>query len=208
MDNTPHACARCGKDTRNPKYCGVQCSLNANRRANPPVKDTVVDGLVHRECRVCARIIERETGFRRQANRCGGFHTRCKSCDRAALPRSMPAILAACRRYYLRHGDEVRLRNKRWRLAHPDKVMARNRRRVASERNALIQHVTAHMLRQRASVFGNSCAYCDGPHEHWDHVIPISRGGKHCLANLRPACAHCNLTKHNKTLSEWIQKRG
>lgn len=71
---------------------------------------------------------------------------------------------------------------------------------------AVIQDVTAAMLNERARVFGHVCAYCGGPHEHWDHVIPVSRGGKHCLANLRPACASCNLSKGKKTLREWRSK--
>lgn len=28
-----------------------------------------------------------------------------------------------------------------------------------------------------------------------DHVKPISKGGSHCLANLRPICKHCNTSK-------------
>ena len=50
-------------------------------------------------------------------------------------------------------------------------------------------------LRQRMALWGDACWMCGGPFEHVDHVIPLSDGGWHCLANLRPACAGCNTRK-------------
>lgn len=55
-------------------------------------------------------------------------------------------------------------------------------------------------------MFGGLCAYCrEGNAKTMDHVIPLSRGGKHEAANLLPACAGCNFSKHNKTLEEWAR---
>ncbi|WP_157810308.1 HNH endonuclease [Vibrio sp. HA2012] len=36
-----------------------------------------------------------------------------------------------------------------------------------------------------------------------DHVVPVSRGGKHDIDNLIPACRTCNGSKNTKTLSEF-----
>ncbi|MGW8593542.1 HNH endonuclease [Dietzia sp. NPDC055877] len=33
---------------------------------------------------------------------------------------------------------------------------------------------------------------------HVDHVKPLSKGGWHCLSNLRPCCPSCNLRKGAK----------
>lgn len=49
--------------------------------------------------------------------------------------------------------------------------------------------------------------HCGGKFEHIDHVISLKRGGKHCLANLRPACTFCNLSKHDKELNSWLRSR-
>lgn len=53
------------------------------------------------------------------------------------------------------------------------------------------------------SIDPDICIYCGGPHEHDDHVIPLSRGGTHERANLMPACASCNCSKGDKLLEEW-----
>lgn len=48
------------------------------------------------------------------------------------------------------------------------------------------------------------CAYCQvRPWSHWDHVIPLSRGGRESIGNLLPACASCNPAKKARLLTEW-----
>lgn len=40
-----------------------------------------------------------------------------------------------------------------------------------------------------------TCAYCAGPADTWDHVVPLSRGGVNALSNLTPCCEPCNRRK-------------
>lgn len=51
------------------------------------------------------------------------------------------------------------------------------------------------------------CYYCGRvtrkTDRHVDHVIPLSRGGHHCVSNLCCACATCNLRKSKKTDEEF-----
>ena len=49
---------------------------------------------------------------------------------------------------------------------------------------------------------GGRCAYCRGPAETIDHVLPRSRGGGHQWENVVAACARCNHTKGDKTPAE------
>ena len=70
---------------------------------------------------------------------------------------------------------------------------------------ALLVPFTEKQLDARMSVFGYRCAYCGGPFEHVDHVKPLSKGGPHCLSNLRPACAPCNGGKADKRLCDWLK---
>ena len=51
------------------------------------------------------------------------------------------------------------------------------------------------------------CAYCGKEAKlTLDHVIPLSKGGKHSKDNAVAACAHCNSSKGNRTLAEWKAK--
>lgn len=54
---------------------------------------------------------------------------------------------------------------------------------------------TATQMAARLAFYGYRCWMCGGPYEHLDHVKPIAAGGPHMLANLRPSCAKCNLSK-------------
>ncbi len=46
------------------------------------------------------------------------------------------------------------------------------------------------------------CAYCLGPADTVDHVLPRSRGGAHEWTNVVAACARCNHRKADQLLSE------
>ncbi|MGH8792264.1 MAG: HNH endonuclease [Stackebrandtia sp.] len=57
----------------------------------------------------------------------------------------------------------------------------------------------------RRAVFardGWRCAYCGGPAETIDHVMPRSRGGGHSWDNVVASCAPCNHKKSDRTLIE------
>ncbi|MBC8222433.1 MAG: HNH endonuclease [SAR86 cluster bacterium] len=100
--------------------------------------------------------------------------------------------------------EKLKEGHKKWMKENAAHVREYNRKRRAKKALVTIQSFTAEQLDKRMSVFGYKCVYCDGPFEHVDHVIPLSKGGPHCLSNLRPACQFCNLSKHAKKLSEWL----
>lgn len=55
--------------------------------------------------------------------------------------------------------------------------------------------------RNRATVLQGHppCRYCGQPATQVDHVVPVSKGGTHSIANLVPCCARCNRTKSDDT---------
>jgi hypothetical protein len=63
-------------------------------------------------------------------------------------------------------------------------------------------------LQVRAAAFGRDgerCVYCgstEGPFQ-FDHLFPVSRGGRDEPNNIVISCAPCNLSKGAKTLQEW-----
>lgn len=74
--------------------------------------------------------------------------------------------------------------------------LATGRRRAAMRSRSV--PFSIETFAARMAYWGNECWMCGGPFEHVDHVKPISRGGWHCLANLRPSCARCNTSKANR----------
>lgn len=133
----------------------------------------------------------------------------------------------AARRWRAANEEHVRERQKKWRertaerraealrawhAANPEKVKAARWRRKANLRGAPSSNFSGRQLADRIAYFGGLCWMCKEPYAHLDHVKPLSRGGSHMLANIRPACASCNLSKKNKwggpAWTETLKKRG
>lgn len=51
------------------------------------------------------------------------------------------------------------------------------------------------------------CAYCgsSGSDLHWEHLIPLSRGGPDSIDNLVQSCESCNLSKGVRDPIEWYE---
>lgn len=106
------------------------------------------------------------------------------------------------------------LRDLKKRKAHPDKIRERNRNWVARNRARI--HAIGHRRRARAakanganytthehitgrwSMWDNKCYLCGAKATHTDHVKPLTKGGSHYPANLRPICLSCNSRKKDR----------
>ena len=81
--------------------------------------------------------------------------------------------------------------------------MSNMRRRARLLNNGVFAVIEKDMRR----LLNSNCAVCGAAGEHIDHIIPISRGGRHSIGNLQTLCAFCNLSKNNKLSIEWRAKR-
>lgn len=64
--------------------------------------------------------------------------------------------------------------------------------------------VTSRDLARLSLQTSGLCLYCgEAQGEHWDHRVPLARGGRHAIGNLSLACGTCNQQKHTKTVTEW-----
>lgn len=106
--------------------------------------------------------------------------------------------------------------NRAWRRAHPERM--RELVRDWERRNPATR---AGYSAQRRGWKGDSrvlerdwirlcrrhrgrCVYCgDLATLTIDHVVPLSRGGKHAIGNILPACRLCNSAKQDRLLVEW-----
>jgi hypothetical protein len=95
---------------------------------------------------------------------------------------------------------------KQWAAANAEAVAELGRMRRARQKgNPDSIGVPAWEWQQIVNRFGGRCAYCGVKPEiiHMDHVVPLSKGGRHAAPNCLPACPKCNLTKHAMFLSVW-----
>lgn len=111
--------------------------------------------------------------------------------ERAKASKQTPVSLASNVRASKRNYDE-----------NPERREA-NLRRVKARKLAGLANLVAYWESRGIPL---ECFYCRGPFEHIDHFHPRKRGGSDDPSNLVPACAPCNLRKHDKLPIDWINQ--
>lgn len=124
---------------------------------------------------------------------------RCNRYDAANREKRRQAIAQA----RAENPEHHRALRKAWREANIEQARAQcraywHRRRTGSDPSPDIDEYAEALMRE-------PCAYCGTTEDITiDHVIPVSRGGKHVRGNLAPACRRCNSSKGSKPLDEWL----
>jgi 5-methylcytosine-specific restriction endonuclease McrA len=116
------------------------------------------------------------------------------------------------RKYRNKHPDKVNLTNRKYYASHSEyreQAMERWRKRRIVELNAPGDGFTLKQWKELKSEYGHRCAYCNQVKPlQQDHVIPLSKGGRHESNNIVPACKSCNGSKRDTPLLIWmLQKR-
>lgn len=138
----------------------------------------------------------------------------CERCGAIFTPKQSTSAL--CSRLCSRRATYSRYRKERvaasaaWARANPELRRAvaaqyKATRRTWEQLNPDSVGVDSHEWRRLVRRYRHLCAYCGGNEDgiHMDHVIPLSRGGRHAIGNVLPACQRCNLTKGAKLVAEW-----
>jgi 5-methylcytosine-specific restriction endonuclease McrA len=111
---------------------------------------------------------------------------------------------ANARAYARRHDAKVKERNKKWRQANPEIRNLLEHKRKANKLNNGVFEVTGKDWKKMLSRYNHSCIYCGEKGKMtMDHVVPLSRGGRHSIGNLVPSCGPCNFSKNKKFITEW-----
>jgi len=103
--------------------------------------------------------------------------------------------------------------SKRWRENHRERIFLKNRKRRALQRGATVNLTgIREFVRSVKSKPFAFCYYCDSKISttkfralHFDHIIPLSKGGAHAVENLCVCCEPCNCSKNAKPLAEWLK---
>jgi 5-methylcytosine-specific restriction endonuclease McrA len=138
--------------------------------------------------------------FSKDKTKKDGYHTRCNDCHRASS-----------RAYRDAHIEEERAKSRaknaainwpEYYVQHKLKMLAKHAVYRARKKAARIGKVSYKRILERD---GYVCHICKGiidPKDlHFDHVIPLSRGGSHSEENIKPAHKLCNIRKSNKLIS-------
>jgi 5-methylcytosine-specific restriction endonuclease McrA len=96
---------------------------------------------------------------------------------------------------------------RRWNTENPEKKRQMQDRYRALKRGATIGDVDLEFVWNRHNGICSLCGKAiDRKDCHFDHVIPLSKGGEHSTDNLRPTHSFCNISKKDR-LIKWIQKK-
>lgn len=134
-----------------------------------------------------------------------GLMSRCKVCDSSVS-----------KEYSSRPESKIKKakRFKEWRKKYyaTKKGKALNKKHIhlrKSRKANTIYNYSEDMWEATLGHFKNKCAYCGDATKdlQQDHVIPLSKGGYYTKQNIIPACQHCNISKHNRDLTDWYPKQ-
>jgi hypothetical protein len=176
-------------------------------------------------CSGCGRSLPLEQFYRRN-DTSSGRYSRCKDClserdrrraqERYKIERQDPVKRRQnCSRVRAWETANKERRNqylREYNKQHPEKKRERQRRWAQSPRGKErlrvkklrliaayeLEVLSAEGLDLKWEFWGGRCWMCGKKATTWDHVKPLSRGGLHCLANLRPACVSCNSSKRDR----------
>ena len=102
--------------------------------------------------------------------------------------------------YRSENRDRLAHNHKKWLQEHPIEVRAYRRARQAGIIGVKIAKEEIHNWESRIC---GICGLLVEDKYHLDHIIPLSRGGKHEVSNLQLAHPFCNQSKHDKLPSEY-----
>lgn len=90
---------------------------------------------------------------------------------------------------------------KEWALKNPDAAKSKANRRYQLLRNVETKIITDKEIRK---LYQGPCFYCGNTNRiSIDHIIPLSRNGRHSIGNLISACKSCNSRKQARTIMEY-----
>lgn len=143
-----------------------------------------------------------------------GLKSECKKCRNLKLKiryendsefRQRESIRFS--KLYKNNRDKFLARTNKWSKDNKEKKVEQAQRRRARKIGQIIFDLPENYVSLLTKQQCYKCIYCGcdiKDHPTTDHLIPLSRGGKHSIDNIKICCMSCNSSKSNKTLIEWL----
>ena len=99
---------------------------------------------------------------------------------------------------------------KRWQEEHKALCLGRSHEYRARKRDATVnpKSIAMFMERTRAKPIV-TCYWCSGTISgkkcHFDHIMPLSKGGAHSIENICVSCPKCNFNKSDTLVKDWMR---
>ncbi len=131
------------------------------------------------------------------------------ACMQSWRKRNAERVKAYSRQYHQDHLEECRAKSRKYYRDHLEECLMRSRawnaKRRLMEKSQGDGYSAADVRLQYKSQKGK-CWHCGKDLNgkfHVDHLIPLSKGGKHDASNIVCACPSCNLSKKDKMCFTW-----
>ena len=110
-------------------------------------------------------------------------------------------LKSKAKEYRENNKEKVAAALRKWNREHPEYDLNRRHKRRAQLQGNGVFHVLDKEIKR---LYSGNCIHC-GSSERitMDHLIPVSRGGRHSIGNIVPMCQKCNFSKHSKLYAEW-----
>lgn len=176
--------------------------LNGNIPRRPR---TEFEYVTHKTCSTCGEYLSRSEFYRSKTVR-DGLYARCKACFTAYCRSVYDPVKDAERGARYRSTPEAkrqaRERLRQWYADNPERAREQSRRYQSRRFAAAIEDVSYPAILERDGMVCHICSD-DIPSMsdlHFDHVMPLSKGGAHSYDNIKPSHASCNMRKGAKIL--------
>jgi len=129
---------------------------------------------------------------------------------------NLEKILVGCAEYYAKNSDAICGRARARHAASPERLRVYDRDRYVADPSACSRKtkrrralrkgcdVLAITAKDYRRIMSALCYLCGiAPSATEEHIIPLSRGGRHSIGNLLGACGSCNSRKGTKLLAEY-----
>jgi 5-methylcytosine-specific restriction endonuclease McrA len=130
--------------------------------------------------------------------------------QRAYQQRNKSKRRAKQKEWVEKNRDKVRATARRYIKNHKALHAARGAKRRALKRQSTVNlsQITEWMESVHAKKFA-TCYWCQlsiaSSLVHFDHIVPLSKGGPHTIENLCVSCEHCNLSKKDRDVRVWTK---
>jgi 5-methylcytosine-specific restriction endonuclease McrA len=136
-----------------------------------------------------------------------GRASRCKHCRANWVASRKSSIAQYNAHYYVRNRERRIIEIHEYQRFHPE-VQVKYRHGYRARKYQAEGGHTLSDLRDIFAAQNGHCFYCglqlaSTSEGHFDHVIPLARGGSDNADNIVFACPACNWAKHDRLPNEW-----